>query len=184
MPLSAYVQPFGLRDVKLQPLGTDGSTPGTSVDLPAGRTFSFAEAEDYQELRGDDKLIAHHGNGPHIEWKLESGGISMEAFAVIAGGVVTTSGTTPNSKKTYAKKVTDARPYFKVYGQAISDAGGDFHCVVYKCKATDNLEGELGDGAFWLTGAGGTGYPSTEAANTDKLYDFIQNETTTASADV
>lgn len=184
MPLAAYAQPFGLRDVKITPLGADGSTPGTAVDLPAARTFSFAEAEDYEQLRGDDKLIAERGSGPRVEWELESGGISLEAYAAIAGGTITTSGTTPNVKKTYNKKTSDARPYFKVAGQAMSDSGGDFHGVVYKCRATDNLEGEMSDGSFWLTSCGGTGYPSTEATHTDKLYDFIHNETSTASAGI
>jgi hypothetical protein len=177
MVLPAYAQPFGLRDVKLTPLGADGSTPGTPVDLPAARTFSFAETEDFESLRGDDKEVASHGAGPVVEWELESGGISLEAYAIMAGGLVTTSGVTPNVKKTYSKTATQGRPYFKVEGQAISDSGGDFHGLVYKAKATDNLEGELSDGSFWLTSAGGTGFPSTEAALVDKLYDFVHNET-------
>lgn len=177
MPIATYAQPFGLRDVRLIPLGVDGSTPGASVDLPAARTFSFAEAEDFEALRGDDKQVASHGSGPGVEWELESGGISLEAYAVMAGGTITTTGVTPNVKKTYSKTAIQQRPYFKVEGQAISDSGGDFHGLVYKCKATDNLEGELSDGSFWLTGASGEGFPSTEAANIDKLYDFVHNET-------
>ena len=40
--------PFGLRDVKLTPF-TDETTEalGTAVDLPASRTLSFTEAEDF-----------------------------------------------------------------------------------------------------------------------------------------
>lgn len=180
MPLAPYAQPFGLRDVRLTPLGADGSTPGTPVDLPAARTFSFAESEDFESLRGDDKQVASHGSGPGVEWELESGGISLEAYAVMAGGLVTTTGVTPAVKKTYSKNVNQQRPYFKVEGQAISDSGGDFHGLVYKAKATDNLEGEMGDGSFWLTSAGGEGFPSTEATLIDKLYDFIHNETAVA----
>lgn len=180
MAIGAYAQPFGLRDVKLTPLGADGSTPGTAVDLPAARTFSFAEAEEFEQLRGDDKLLAEHGSGPSIEWDLESGGISLEAYVVIAGGTLTSSGTTPAVKKTFKKLATEQRPYFKVEGQAISDNGGDFHGIVYKAKATGNIEGEMGDGSFWLTGCSGNGYPSTEAAKTDWLYDFVHNETAIA----
>lgn len=182
MALPAYAQPFGLRDVKLIPLGADGSTPGTAVDLPASQTFSFAEAEDYATLRGDDQDVASHGSGPHLEWGLESGGISLEAYAVMAGGTVTISGITPALKKTYKKKVSESRPYFKAEGQAISDNGGDFHGIAYKCKATDDLEGEMGDGSFWITSAGGTGFGSTEAAKIGDLYDFVQNETAVAIA--
>jgi hypothetical protein len=177
MTLPAYAQPFGLRDVKLIPLGADGSTPGTSVDLPAARTFSFTEAEDFEVLRGDDEEKANHGSGPRVEWDLEGGGISLEAYAVIAGGTVTSSGTTPAIKKTFKKLVSQQRPYFKVEGQAISDNGGDFHGLVYKAKATDSLEGSMEDGSFWLTAASGTGIASTESANLGALYDFVHNET-------
>lgn len=182
MALPAYAQPFGLRDVRLTPLGADGSTPGTPVDLPAARTFSFAETEDFEGFRGDDKLIAQHGSGPAVGWELESGGISLEAYAVVAGGTVTTAGVTPNITKTYKKLATQQRPYFKAEGQAISDNGGDLHGLVYKCKATDDIEGEMSDGSFWATSLGGTGFPSTEATHIDEVYDFIHNETAVAIA--
>lgn len=182
MALPAYAQPFGLRDLKLTPLGADGSTPGTAVDLPAARTFSFAEAEDFEQLEGDDEEKASHGSGPRVEWELEGGGISLEAWAVMSGGTVTTSGVSPNAKKTFKKNTSQQRPYFKAEGQAISDSGGDMHGVVYKCKATENLEGEMGIGAFWLTGASGRGIGSTEVGKTGDLYDFVHNETAVAIA--
>jgi len=180
MALANRALPYGLRDVKLTPLGADGATPGTPVDLPVSRTLSFSEAEDFEELRGDDAVQASHGSGPTVEWDLESGGISLEAYAVMAGGTVTTSGVTPAAKKTYSKKTTDSRPYFKIEGQSINDNGGDFHCVIYRAKADGSLEGEMGDGAFWLTSASGKGYGSLEAGNLDKVYDFVHNETATA----
>lgn len=178
MALANRALPFGLRDVKLTPLGADGATPGTAVDLPVSRTLSFAESEDFEELRGDDSVAASHGSGPTVEWDLESGGISLEAYAVMAGGEVVTSGVSPAAKKTYTKKTTDARPYFKIEGQSINDNGGDFHCVIYRAKADGSLEGELSDSSFWLTSASGKGYGSLEAGNLDKVYDFVHNETT------
>lgn len=173
--------PFGLRDVKLTPY-TDAAatTLGAPVDLPNSRTFSFAEVEEFEDLRGDDRIMASHGSGPNVEWELEGGGISFEAGAVMYGGTVTETGVTPNRKKTWNKKVTNQRPYFKAEGQSISDSGGDLHCVVYRCKATGNLEGEFGDGAFFLTGASGMGYASLIPASLDSVWDFVQNETETA----
>lgn len=167
--------PFGLRDVKLYALV--GTTPGTAVDLPNAQTFSFSEAEDTETLRGDDGVAAIHGKGPSVDWSLESGGISFEALKILNGGTITTTGTMPATVKTYNKKSTDVRPYFQVQGQAISDSGGDFHVKIYRCRATGNVTGSMADGAFWLTGASGTGLPETD---TNNLYDFIQNETQTA----
>lgn len=175
MALAASALPYGLRDVKVRPID-DAGVVGSSVDLPAGRTFSFSEAEDFEELRGDDRVIAIRGKGPKVEWDLESGGISLEAWRVIGGGTVSTTGVTPNVVKTMKKLVTDSRPYFQVEGQAISDSGGDFHVVVYKCRASSKLEGELSDGQFWLTAASGEAIGDA----TDALYLFSHNETATA----
>ena len=181
MALNTIPLPYGLRDVKITPY-TDATalTLGTAIDLPYSRTFSFSEAEDFEELRGDDRLVTSRGNGSQIDWELEGGGISFEAVAAMYGGTVTTSGVAPNQIKRLRKKTTDTRPFFKVEGQAISDSGGDFHAIVYRCRSTGELEGELSDGSFLLTGASGTGFGSNVVGMEDTLYDFIQNETTTA----
>jgi len=183
MPLNTIPLPYGLRDIKLTAY-TDASgttLAGSSIDLPYGRTMSFSEAEDFEELRGDDKTITTRGKGAAVDWELESGGISYEAVAIMYGGTVGTTGTTPNQVKTFQKKVTDVRPYFKIEGQSISDSGGDVHCILYKCRSTGELSGELGDGQFFLTGASGTALPATLAGKTDVIYEFVQNETTTAT---
>lgn len=176
MPLGNSL-PFGLRDVKLWALDASGARTGAGVDLPVARTFSFAEAEDYETLEGDDITVATHGKGPTVDWELEAGGISLEAYAIMAGGTVTATGSTPNQKKTFTKLNTDARPYFDVEGQAISDSGGDFHTLVYRCKADSSLEGNHENGAFRLTSASGKGYGPVAGG---ELYEFVQNETPTA----
>lgn len=170
--------PFGLRDIKLSTL-TAAGVKGTGVDLPNSRTLSFEEAEDFEELRGDDKVVTRRGKGPSVEWELEAGGISLEALVVINGGTLTVSGTTPDTVKTYSKKATDQRPDFFAEGQSISEGGGDFHTVLYRCKADGGVTGEMADSSFWLTGASGTAFPSRAVATLDALYDFIQNETAT-----
>lgn len=181
MALADKALPYGLRDVKVTALSADGTTlVGSPVDLPASQTFSFSETEDFQELRGDDRVYATRGSGPTVDWSLESGGISLEAYAVINGGLVTTTGVSPNVVKRYRKLATDSRPYFKVEGQAINDNGGDFHCIVYRCKADSSLDGELADQTFWITKASGSGYGSLDPATLDVVYDFIQNETAAA----
>lgn len=172
MAIADKAVPYGLREVSVSPLAADG-TEGTPVKLPIAQTFSFSEDEDFEDLRGDDAIQYSHGNGPTVSWDLESGGISLEAYKVIAGGTLTVTGTTPDVVKTYKKKGTDSRPYFLVRGRSISESGGDFHGVVYKCKATDSLEGEMADGSFWVSAASGTGYQNED----EDLYDFIHNET-------
>src|SRR5687768_8573323 len=112
MPVPSKALPFGMRDIKVRPINAAG-TVGASVDLPVARTLSFEEAEDFTELRGDDGVVAIRGAGPAVNFELEEGGIDLAAYAVMAGGTVTVTGTTPNEKRTYNKKTTDSRPYFQ-----------------------------------------------------------------------
>ena len=172
--------PYGLRDTKVTPYTTSGATTlGTGSDAPNARSMSFSEAEDFEELRGDDKVVAIRGKGASVDWEMEHGGISLPAYKNMAGGTLATTGVTPNQITTYTKKATDEKPYFKAEGQAISDLGGDFHTILYRCRASDSLEGELADGSFWLTSASGSALPALLTGKVDVLYEFILNETVT-----
>jgi hypothetical protein len=170
--------PYGIRDIKLTPFTDTSGTilAAVSVDLPYARTLSFTETEDFNELRGDDRVVAQHGSGPTVEFEFESGGLPFQAFKVMAGGTITETGTEGSAKRVYSKKSTDQRPYFRIEGQAISDSGGDVHTVIYKAKCTDDLSGEFTDGDFFLTSAKGVGIGDAE----DNLYDFISNDVVTA----
>lgn len=177
MALATNALPFGLREVKLRAIDAAGVVSPTSVKLPASRTFKFAETEAFEELTGDDVTQGSHGAGPIVEWSLEAGGISLDAYKVFAGGTVTMTGVTPAAVKNYTKLRTDARPYFEVEGRAISDSGGDVHCIVHQCKADGSLEGEFTGGSFFLTAAAGKGYGDPTS---NKLYEFVNNETAIA----
>lgn len=176
MALTNTPLPFGLRDVQIKPMPAGSETPGTSVDFPNARTFSFSDTGDSEELRGDDGVVAVHDLGSGVDWELEGGGMSLEAIKAMYGGTITETGTTPDQSKTYDKSDIDVRPYFQLEGQAISDTGGDFHVVIYKAKATGDLSGELSDGSYLLTGASGRGIGRSSDR---KLYSFVQNETAT-----
>ena len=151
--------PFGLRDVKLYPFldqqGTALAEEG--IDLPAAQTFSFADAEDSVDLRGDDELLAQHGTGAQVNWTLEAGGISLAAWAVFTGGQIIETGAAPNRVTTLRKCTDDARPYFQVRGLAMNDNQGDTVGVVYRAKCNGDISGQFGEGAFFVTSADGIG---------------------------
>lgn len=184
MALNTIPLPYGLREIKVTAFTDDTATvlAASSIKFPNARTLSFSETEEFEELRGDDKLVSVHGRGAQVEWEMEGGGFSFEAVRAMYGGTIQTTGVSPNQVKTFDKSANDQRPFFKAEGRAISDSGGDFHTLLWRCRATDNLEGELADGAFWLTGASGTGLPSLVPATLDKVYSFVQNETAMAIA--
>jgi hypothetical protein len=178
MALAAHALPFGLRQVKLTPIANDGTlVTADAVFLPASRTFTFSETEEFEELQGDDTTVASHGAGAIVEWDLEGGGISLEIWKILSGGTVTEEGTTPDTKKVFKKNKDDARPYFQVEGRAISDNGGDFTGKVYYAKADGDLEAEMANGSFLLTSASGKGYSHPISGD---IYDFTHSETATA----
>lgn len=180
--------PYGLRDIKLVQYPDLAATSFGAVltDLPNARTMSFNDTEEYNDLRGDDKLITSHGQGSEVEWEIESGGVSFAAHAILAGGVVVETGITPNQVKRFRKYTTSQRPFFVALGQAISDAGGDFHGVIWLCRSTGNVEGQLQDAEFLLPSTSGKGFPCRVSGTVkgmeilDAVYDFVQNETITS----
>jgi len=178
MAQTGAAYPFGLREVVLTPiLDSVLETLGTPKKLSASRTFTFTEAEEYVELRGDDRLIISRGMGPEVDWELEGGGIDLDVYNIMFGGTLSNTGVTPNQVRTVRKLVTQSRPYFKVEGRAINDGGGDQHAVVFRCRATSDVESTFADGQFYMTQAEGKGFGSLAVASLDALYDFIQNET-------
>lgn len=174
----ATALPYGLRDIKLTPYADAGGTTlgSTVIDFPNSRTLSFSETEEFEELRGDDRVVTTRGRGAVVEWELEAGGLSLDAWKAMSGGTITDSGTSPAKKRVYRKLGRQNRPWFLVEGQIISDSGGDVHGILYRCRATDSLEGEFSDGEFFLTSGSGQALPLL-SDTMDVLYDIVQNET-------
>jgi len=148
------------------------------VDLPNMQTFSFSENEEFQELRGDDRVVAIRGSGANVEWELEAGGYKMRIWEIMTGGVVVQTGIAPNRSWRLDKRSSDSRGYFKIEGQIMSDSGGDFHAIVYRCRCNEAIEGEFSDGEFFITTSSGQGLPLLDDVN-DLLYTLIINETAT-----
>lgn len=170
--------PYGIRDLKLTPyLDASGSQLGTtSYDLPNMQTLTFSEKEEFQELRGDDRIVTTRGKGAQVEWSLEAGGLLPKIWSILTGGEIIEAGTTPNITVTMRKRGSDSRPYFRIEGQVISDTGGDIRALIYRCRCNASIQGDFKDGEFFITKADGLGLPLLDDTN-DLLYDIIQNET-------
>lgn len=167
--------PFGMRDCKIFPYtDAQGTTLAlTGYDLPNSQTFSFTDTEEFTDLRGDDDLVATHGNGSQVNWSLEAGGIDLNIWSTFTGGEIIEAGTTPNRTITLRVCSDDARPYFFIMGKIMSDSGGDIHAKVYRCKCNGDISGQFADGQFFVTSIDGVGLP---VPGTKLLYDIIQNE--------
>lgn len=175
MALPAGTIPYGMRDIKVTPLDVTTGAYGTMVDLPVSQTLTWTDTEDFQELRGDDRLVATRGSGPQVEFSLEAGGVSLAAYAVMSGGSVIETGVTPNLVRTYSKATTHTRPYFRIDGQAFNDNGGDTKVVLYQAKLTGDIGGGFQDQEFYVTSAEGAGLGDPFRGN--KVYDIVASET-------
>lgn len=172
--------PYGLRQVMLTPyLDEQGSILGnTSFPLPVAQTLGFSETEQFDELRGDDQLVAVHGRGPQVDWSLEAGGLPIKAWSIISGGLVIEEGVTPNRKVRLRKSGDHQRPYFRIDGRMISDSGGSVNARIFRAKANGRIQGDHRGGAFQTTAIDGVGLPL--AGDLGRwLYEIIQSETDT-----
>jgi hypothetical protein len=169
--------PYGLRQIRLTPYtdaqGTVLST--TSYPLPVAMTLGFSETEQYDELRGDDVLVAVHGRGAQVDWSLEAGGISITAWSIVSGALVIEEGVAPTRKTRLRKSGDDVRPYFRIDGRAISDSGGSMLTRIYRAKANGRLQADLRGGAFQTSRVDGVGLPMVGDAGR-WLYEFIRQE--------
>lgn len=170
--------PYGLRQLMLTPYVDAQGTilADTSYPMPVAMTMGFSETEQFDELRGDDILVAVHGRGPQVDWSLEAGGLPIKIWSIISGGMVIEEGVTPNRKVRMRKSGDDQRPYFRADGRSVSDAGGNVVGRIYRCKANGRIQGDRRGGSFMTSSIDGVGLPMQGDAGR-WLYEWIQNET-------
>ena len=175
--------PYGVRDCKLTGyLDASGQVLGpTSIDLPYMQTLNFSETEEFQEMRGDDKVITTRGRGSQVAWDLEAGGMSTQVWAQLSGGDVIERGLAPYREVEIQKRATQQRPWFRIDGRIVSDSGGDVLVRIYRCRANDNIQANFADGEFTTTSVSGVGYPLLDETN-DLLYSIFRREEGAATA--
>lgn len=169
--------PYGIRQIMLTPYtDVQGSVlSNTSYPLPVAMTLGFSETEQFDELRGDDQLVAVHGRGSQVDWSLEAGGMNLIAWSLISGAQTIETGVTPNRVTRLRKSSVAARPYFRIDGRAVSDSGGNVIARIYRAKANGKIQGDLKGGAFMTSHIDGIGLPLT-GDSAHWLYEFIQSE--------
>jgi hypothetical protein len=168
MTLDTHPKPFGLNDIKLQPI-----TGGATVDLPASTKLTFKERVKSAEGPGDDMLSTVVSVRDAIEWELEASGLPLEALAVMYGLTTSTTGSTPNQVKTLNHQGGVRLPYFKIYGKSLGEGEDDVHCVIFKAKVTEGLDGAFEYGNLQKSTVKGIGIDD----GTNGIYDWVQNET-------
>lgn len=159
-------KPFGLHEVKLV-------RGATVVTLPAPQVLKFKERTKTNELEGADAIAAVSTMVDAVEWELEAGGISLEAYALMTGRTSLTAGATPSETTTLRGRGGDRFPYFKVYGKVLGENTDDIHCKIFKAKLSEGIEGSFEQGEFFVSKCKGIAVDDGITG----IWEFVQNET-------
>ena len=148
MPNSHVTKIYSVQDCKIAKLTADPAggtaTYATSVDVPGIRSLVLSQAMNPKYLKGDNTLLdADVTISEPWVGKLVAAKLSLDVEAVLIGGTVSDTGTTPNMVTTLIQSGgTASSPtvpnYFKLEATA-SDmdlVGGDYHLTLFKCKIT------------------------------------------------
>src|SRR5438105_4195893 len=145
MPISHVSKVYSVDDCKLAKLLTDPSggsaTYSTSLDVPGIKTVEISGNVDTKELRGDNQLLDSNSLLTQVSVAVSHAKISLDVLAVILGGTVADSGTTPNQVAAYDLLGASRFSNFKI--EARTPAGGadipagDIHFVLHKLILAD-----------------------------------------------
>lgn len=186
MPISKEFSAARLHDAQIASLTADTTsalTYGSLVDLGGVIELKTAAEIDYRELEGDNQILASHAILKAIDIDVQQARITLDALAILIGGAVAASGTTPNQKQTYTVLATDEAKHFKIEGQSkgVDAAGGDvkdYHEVYYKCKLSGTVDWTLG-ADYAKVSFKARAIPTV---NNKKIMDMVANETAAAIA--
>lgn len=181
MTISKQSVVLGIDDAKIFKLTSDSTsalTYDTAIEVPGVQKLEIAAQATEKALKSDEKVLDYYVNTDYLSWAFYSSKISLDALAILEGGTVTLSGTTPNQTYTYSIGKSNAPEYFKFEAKANYTAGenGDFHLKLYKCKA-NNIDIQYLANDYAIVTATGVAIPTTHDG---KIKDNIINETATA----
>lgn len=177
MALDTSTFVYGVDDCKIAKLTTDANPPvyDALCDVPGVQSFDLSYKFTEKKLKGDETTIDTRSKIENLELKVEHAQISLDAMAILLGGTVTSSGTTPNVIKTY-RQGAGSPPHFKLAAKVntIDEESADGHFVAYKCKVTAFEEGAKGED-YRTVSFTAEAVPCANAA--DYFYDLILHET-------
>lgn len=179
--------PFNVDDLKISKLLTDpeggSATYDAPIDVPGIQSISFEPDFLEKELMGDAKVLDTYSKLRFITGQVKHGRISLPVLAVLTGGTLAASGSTPNTQKKLTLKGTDLPGYFLL--EAVveylggDDNDGDYHTRFLKTKMTKfQIEHQGEDYAIVSFD-----FKAIPLNSNGDLVELIENETAVAIAD-
>lgn len=185
MTISHVSKLYAVEDAKIYELTADpaGGSPtyGAAIDIPGVKTVGIGGSVNNTTLRGDNSMLDSFSVLESVEVSMEWAKISLDAQALMLGGTVTDTGTTPNELATMARARTDRLKYFKLEAKTPADGvdpvGGDAHLVFYKCILSGFPESGLAEEDFQTQSVSLMAVP---LISDDAWWDVVINETAAA----
>lgn len=185
MPLSPVTKLYAVEDCKISKITADPAggttTYGTAIDVPGIKEVGIGGDISSVELRGDNTLLDSNSTFTKGTVSISHAKLSTAVLAVILGGTVTDSGTTPNQTSSYVRSNTESLNYFKI--EAKTPAGGadavtgDVHFILHKCILTSFPDIGLAEEDYKIVSFEATAMPLI--SNGDWI-EIVNNETAVA----
>lgn len=164
--------PYSITDCKVYPYSA--GSPGSAKDVPGIRRVEISAQIEEAEHRGDNSVLAVAASISSFDLTLEVGRMNLEAVAALAGGAVTTAGTTPNQSRTLTRKSTDVVADYQIKAASPSKTsdGGTAVIVLPRCQWVGGPSYAMADNEFPVIEISARAIPDSSAV----LYKFEQHE--------
>lgn len=173
MPLATQGEiPYSLSDLKVYPYSA--GSPGSAKDVPGARRVEISAQIEEAEHRGDNSILAVAASISSFDLTIEVGQMNLEAIAALAGGTVTSTGTTPNQSRTLTRKSTDVIADYQIKAATPSKTadGGSAVLVLPRCQWVGGPSYAMADNEFPVIEISARAIPDASAV----LYKFEQHE--------
>lgn len=186
MAVTKETKLLGINDLKICLIDEDtdtdyrlASTGGSAdlVDIKGIQTLALTPTFIEKDLRGDEVVLDRYSKLDTINWSFTNAIMSMDALKVFLGGEIV--GTT--TSQTYTLRGLDLPNYFYLEAQTLYSDAGDFHVILYKCKAS-KVDYELKGEDYAIVSVSGMAIPTqhTFGESSGRMKSVVTNQNATA----
>lgn len=158
MPVTHFSKVFAVTDAKIAKLLTDPSggspTYATSMDVPGIKEVTISGDIERKELRGDNGLLDVDVTISNVTAQVNHAKLHLDVLAIILGGTVTDSGTTPSQVAEWSLLNTSKPGYFRLEAVSASadPVGGAVKFTLHKAIASGFPDLGLAEEDYRTTG--------------------------------
>ncbi len=179
--------PFNVDDLKLSKLLSDPvggtTTYDAPLDCPGIQSINFEPDFLEKEQKGDGQVLDTYTKLQYITGSVKHGQISLEVLALMTGGTLSSSGSSPHTQKKLVLNQANLPGYFKMEGVVEylggDDNDGDYHTNFLKVKISKFSIEHQGEDYATVS----FNWKAIPRRSDGNIVELIENETAVAIAD-